>query len=311
MRVLITGGAGFIGSHLADRLLAQGSEVLVLDNFSTGRRDNLAEHPRLTVVGGNIADGTLVPKVFDDFRPEVVVHAAASYKDPAAWGEDIRTNVLGTAHVAQAAREVGVRRLIYFQTALCYGLRPREQPVTLRHPLRAEGSSYAISKTAAEQYLEISGLDYVTFRLANIYGPRNLTGPLPTFYQRLTQGQRCYVADTRRDFVYIGDLIEVVAQACAGKGGNRPYHISSGRDYAIRELFDEVAQALGLGGAEVEVRPRNEDDAATLLLDPTETNRDFHWQPRVELAAGVRNAVAYYRQFGVRETYTHLKIARA
>src|SRR5262249_38240519 len=151
------------------------------------------------------------------YRPEVVVHAAASYKDPAAWADDIRTNVLGTAHVAQAAAQVGVVRLIYFQTALCYGLRPREQPVTLRHPLRAEGSSYAVSKTAAEQYLEFSGLDYIVFRLANVYGPRNLSGPLPTFYQRLTQGKSCHVADARRDFIYVDDLIDVVAQACAGK----------------------------------------------------------------------------------------------
>src|SRR5262245_40252870 len=135
MRVLITGGAGFIGSHLAERLLASDHHLLVLDNFVTGRRDNLTAHPRLTLVEGSIADGSFVGKVFDDFRPEVVVHAAASYKDPTAWADDIRTNVLGTANVARASAQVGVGRLIYFQTALCYGLRPSEQPVTLRHPL--------------------------------------------------------------------------------------------------------------------------------------------------------------------------------
>ena len=131
MRVLITGGAGFIGSHIADRLLARDDEVLVIDNYATGRRDNLSNHDHLRVLEGTIADADLVRGAVDEFRPEVVVHAAASYKDPEAWEEDVRTNALGSAIVARAAGEAGVRRLIYFQTALCYGLNPIEQPITI------------------------------------------------------------------------------------------------------------------------------------------------------------------------------------
>ena len=107
MKVLITGGAGFIGSHLADRLLGRGDEVCVIDNYATGRRDNLTPQPGLTVVEGTIADAALVEKVFQDFRPEVVVHAAASYKDPEDWAEDARTNVVGTANVVKATKSVG------------------------------------------------------------------------------------------------------------------------------------------------------------------------------------------------------------
>ena len=99
MKVLITGGAGFIGSHLADHLLAAGEEVLVVDNYATGRRDNLAPHPRLRVVEGTIADLALVDRIFDEFRPEQVVHAAASYKDPEDWSEDARTNVVGPRQI--------------------------------------------------------------------------------------------------------------------------------------------------------------------------------------------------------------------
>jgi UDP-glucose 4-epimerase len=234
MRVLITGGAGFIGSHLTDKLVGRGDEVLVIDNYATGRRDNLAPHDKLIVVEGTIADTELVGELFDEFKPEVVVHAAAAYRDPEDWAEDARTNVLGTANVVQAAKRAALKRLIYFQTALGYGLKPVEQPITLNHPLKPEGSSYAISKTAGEEYVELGGLDFLSFRLANAYGPRNLSGPLPTFYHRLTNNKPCFVMDTRRDFVFIDDLVAVVMKAIDGQGASGYYHISSGSDFSIK-----------------------------------------------------------------------------
>ena len=309
MRVLITGGAGFIGSHLADRLIGQEHEVCVIDNYATGRRDNLTPHSRLTVVEGTIADQMLVDRAFDQFRPDTVIHAAASYKDPDNWREDTLTNCVGTAHVVQAAKRHHVQRLIYFQTALCYGLKPLEQPITLDHPIRSEGSSYAISKTSGEQYVMLSGLNWISFRLANAYGPRNLSGPLPTFYHRLTNNKPCFVMDTRRDFIYIDDLIEVVLMAVEGKGQSGPYHISSGSDFAIKDLFNATVQALEIKlEREVEVRPRNPDDAFTILLDPSRTLRDFAgWKVRTPLEKGVASALAYYKRFGITETFTHLK----
>jgi len=308
MRVLITGGAGFIGSHLAERLLSRGDDVLVIDNYATGRRDNLVPRPTLTVVEGTIADRELLDRLFEDFRPDNVVHAAAAYKDPENWAEDALTNTLGTANVAQASKRFGAKRLIYFQTALCYGIHPEEQPITLDHPLHPESSSYAISKTAAEHYIQLSGLDFISFRLANAYGPRNLSGPLPTFYHRLTNGKPCFVMDTRRDFIYVQDLVDVVVMALDGKGNTGMYHVSSGSDYSIKELFDATVKALGITlDQEVEVRPRGADDAYTILLDPSKTGRDFGWKASTPLEEGVRNAVNYYKEFGITETYTHLK----
>jgi UDP-glucose 4-epimerase len=310
VKVLITGGAGFIGSHLADRLLARGDDVLVIDNFATARHDNLGEHERLTVVEGSIVDKALVDETFSSFGPEVVAHAAASYKDPDDWPEDSATNAVGTANVVKASRAAGIGRLVYFQTALCYGLHPLEQPITLEHPLRPEESSYAISKTAGEYYVRLSGLDWVSLRLANAYGPRNVSGPLPTFFSRLTNGQSVFVMDTRRDFIYVQDLIDLVVAVVDGQGEGGAYHASSGSDFSIKELFDATVRALELDPApEVEVRERNPDDTYTILLDPSRTQADFGWSPKTPLEDGVAAAIAYYRDHGIEETYTHLKLA--
>jgi UDP-glucose 4-epimerase len=306
LRVLITGGAGFVGSNLADRLLAHGDQVTVIDNFETARRDNLSSNRNLVLIEGSIADPEVVNRAFDEHRPEVVVHAAASYKDPDNWYGDAMTNVVGTVNVVRAAERLRVGRLIYMQTALGYGLHPMEQPITLNHPLNPGGSSYAISKTAGEEYIFLSSLDYISFRLANAYGPRNLSGPLPTFYHRLTNDKPVFVMDTRRDFIYVSDLVDVISLAVQGRGTRGPYHVSSGRDFSIKELFDATIKALGID-MDVEVRPRNPDDVATILLDPSKTHEDFDWTVRTPLDVGVAATVDYYKSHGIEQTYTHLK----
>lgn len=304
-KVFITGGAGFVGSHLADHLLERGDQVLVLDNYATGRRDNLTPHSNLKIVEGNITDKALVDKLVQEFQPNVMVHAAASYKDPNNWEEDCKTNALGTAIIVQASEQVKVERFIYFQTALCYGLKPIEQPITLNHPILPRGSSYAISKTAGEDYLHLSNLNYVTFRLANAYGPRNISGPLPTFYKRLTTGQNCFVMDTRRDFMYISDMISCIEKAVDGQG-NGTYHLSSGKDFSIKELFDNTLSALNMS-MEVEVKPRHPDDVFSILLDPSRTIQDFDWTPHISLKEGIQKTIDYYKEYGIEETFTHLK----
>jgi len=304
-KIFITGGAGFIGSSLADRLLARGDQILVLDNYSTARKDNLLPHKNLQIIEGSITDQLLVNQLIQEFQPSVVVHAAASYKNPNNWEEDCKTNALGTAIVIQASEAVKVERLIYFQTALCYGLKPIEQPITLNHPILPRGSSYSISKTAGEDYLHLSNLNYVTFRLANAYGPRNISGPLPTFYKRLTTKQKCFIMDTRRDFVYVSDMIDCIEMAVDGKGDGT-YHLSSGKDFSIKELFDHTLSALDMS-IEVETKPRHPDDVFSILLDPSRTAQDFNWSPNTLLKEGIQKTVDYYKEYGVEETFTHLK----
>ncbi len=307
MKVLVSGGCGQVGSHVVELLLGRGDEVLAIDNFATGRREHLAPHAALQVVEGSIADRDLVNRLFDGFRPSVVVHTAASYKDPDDWHGDALTNVVGSVNLIRAAKNCGADRFVYFQTALCYGTKPLQQPIRLDHPKHPGNSSYAISKTAAEDYLELSGLDYVTFRLANVIGPRNVSGPLPIFFQRLSEGKKCFVTTARRDFVYVGDLARTVIAAVAGTG-HGTYHFSTGCDVAIKELYDAVVKAMALNDyPEPEIRPLGPDDAPTILLDPSRTVDDFGVIAFTPLEETVARAVAYYRDWGVHGGYTHLR----
>jgi UDP-glucose 4-epimerase len=307
MKVFVTGGSGLVGSTIIDLLLGRGDEVLAIDNFATGRRDNLTAHPRLHLVEDSIVDAHLVDGLIGELRPDVVVHTAASYKDPDDWQADALTNCVGSANIARACRAHKVGRLIYFQTALCYGTKPLQQPIALDHPLNPVNSSYAISKTAGEHYIELSGVDWLTFRLANVVGPRNVSGPLPIFFERLSQGKRCFVTEARRDFVFVHDLARIVLKAADGLGSGT-YHFSSGRDVAVKELYDAVVRAMQLNEyPEPEIRPLGADDAPTILLDPSRTFRDFGELEFTPLDDIVTQTVAYYREHGVQGGYTHLR----
>ncbi len=307
MKILVTGACGQVGSHVAELLLQRGDSVMGIDNLATGRAEHLPEQKNLELVMGSIADTALVEELIARFKPEVIVHTAASYKDPEDYVSDATTNVVGMANLVQSAKKHGTKRFIYFQTALCYGVKPLQQPITLEHPMFPANSSYAISKTAAEDYLSISGLDYVSFRLANVVGPRNTSGPLPIFFQRLSEGKKCFVTPARRDFVFVGDLAANVVKACDGTGKGA-YHFSSGGDIAIKELYDAVVSAMGLNEyPEPEIRPLTPDDAPSILLDPSRTVADFGKIEFTPLKKTVEAAVAYYRKFGVVGGYTHLK----
>lgn len=297
MRVLVTGVAGCLGSHIADSLIERGHEVSGIDNLLTGRMTNV--HPEVEFVEGSILEWDELPNA------EIVVHCAASYDDGTNWIRDAETNALGTAIICNYARYQEAR-VVYLQTALCYGHNPdmSQGPLKLGTPINPD-NSYAISKTAGESYLIHSGLDYVSLRLANIYGPRNLSGPIPTFYKRLTEGLPCKVSDSRRDFLHVEDFLRVAIPAIEGKGSG-VYHVASGTDLPIIDAYRAVENALGIE-SEPELLPRQDGDAASILLDPSRTEEEFKWFPRVDLRDGVKSAVDYYKVAGIDRTFTHLR----
>ena len=307
MKVFVTGAAGQVGSHVVDSLLARGDQVLGIDNFATGRQEHIAKSENYKFVEGSIGDEKAIDEIFSLFAPDVVVHTAAAYKDPDDWKADVETNVFGAVNLIQASKKANVKRFIYFQTALIYGVKPDVNPVPLDHPRRVDNSSYSISKGAAEDYLSLSGLDHVVFRLANVVGDRCVSGPLPLFYQRLGQGKQCFVTPARRDFVFVDDLVNAVVKAIDGQGKGA-YHFSSGTDVPIIDLYNAVVKAMGLTDApEPELRPLTEDDAPSILLDPTRTFQDFGEIKFTPLEQTVKAAIDYYNEFGAIGGYTHLK----
>lgn len=297
MRILVTGAGGFIGSHLAQALGQRGHWVIGIDNFTTGRRDNWDG-----CAYGDVAERHWRERLA---RVDVIAHCAASYKDPGNWEEDARTNVQGAIQVCRAVPD----RIVYFQTALCYGHNPYgtrlPTPLSTAHRL-APDNSYAISKTAAELYIANAGIPYVSLRLANMYGPRNLSGPIPTFYKRISEGKSCTVTRSHRDFVYIGDLLPVAVAAVEGQGEG-VYHVASGTDIDIETVFHEVAGAMGEPDAEHVVIDRPDGDSPSILLNPRLTELEFDWKVRTPLKVGVTAAVEWYQDRGVERTFTHLQ----
>jgi nucleoside-diphosphate-sugar epimerase len=305
MRVLITGGAGCLGSALAERLALSGHSVLVIDNLATGSAEHLNVVPGVEFIEATIADEEAVARAFAKLEPTHVIHCAASYKNPDDWAEDARTNVLGTIHVARAAKAVRVRRFVNFQTALCYGL-PDRVPIPVDHPLRPF-TSYGISKVAGEQIVAASGLPFVSFRTANVTGPRLFIGPIPTFYKRLKAGQKCFCSDTSRDFIDMSDFLRIVDLALADDAPTGIFNVSSGEGHTVKEVFDIVLEHVGVVPSDpVPVLPPGDDDVPSVVLDPSKTVDAFGWQAAIPFGDAVRRTLAWYDRHGVSGLYSHL-----
>ena len=310
MRLLITGGGGCLGSNLIETYLPQGHEILVIDNFATGRREVLPAIPGLTLVEGSIADRALVERVFTRFEPSHVIHSAAAYKDPQDWREDAATNIHGTINVIEAARHAGVVRFINFQTALCYG-RPEIVPIPIDHPTRPF-TSYGISKTAGEAYLSISDLPWVSLRLANISGPRLAIGPIPTFYKRLKAGQSCFCTDAVRDFLDMSDFLEIMKLVLREDAPSGLFNVSTGEGNTIKDVFDAVAAHLGIAPTEpVPIVPCGPDDVPAVVLDPKHTENVLGWRAKLGFAETIARMLRWYDAHGVSAIHSHLRGARA
>lgn len=306
MRALITGGAGFLGANIAEHLLSAGWSVTVLDNYATSQRVSLAPHPSLQEIEGSVADPECVAGVFETGPFTHVIHSAAAYKDPDDWQEDVRSNVLGTVNVVQACLRSGVERLLHFQTALAYG-RTSAVPIPSDHPLHPL-SSYSISKAAGERYIAVSGLPFVSLRLANVYGPRTATGPLAAFYERLKAGKPCQIARTRRDFVYITDFLRLLDRMLPTTAPTGFFNVSSGQDVSIAEIYAQLVACMGVTPATTPdvVEPLG-DDLGSLLLDPATVKETFGWEPEVPLAEGIAKLVAHFDAHGLARSYSHLR----
>lgn len=305
MRLLITGGAGCLGSNLIERYLPHGHDICVIDNFATGKQKAIPEQPGLEVIEGTVADAHLIEKTMERFRPSHVIHSAASYKDPDNWVEDAATNVTGAINIVRACENNNVERLINFQTALCYG-RPTTVPISIDHPT-APFTSYGISKTAGEAYILQSSVPAVSLRLANICAPRLAIGPIPTFYKRLKEGKDCFCSDSVRDFLDINDFFSLMDRILTEEFATGVYNVSSGMGHSIHEVFEAVCTYLEISTPDVPILPVGDDDVREVVLDPAKTHEAFDWQAKVSFTETIHNQLRWYDKFGVNDVYSHLQ----
>ena len=304
MRVLVTGGAGFIGSHVVDRLIADGHEVSVIDNLSTGRRAFV--RPPATLHGCDLRSPRL-DDVFAGARPQAVVHVAAqasvtrSVIDPVL---DASVNVLGTVALLAACQRHRVGRVIYTSTGgAAYG-DTDVLPTPEDHPMNAT-SPYGVTKVAAERYLDcwsgLSGVPALTLRLANIYGPRQNplgeAGVIAIFTHRLLRGEGCLVngdGTQTRDYVFVGDVAEAVARGLERTEARGAANIGTGLETSVNELHERLARAVGVDRAAAH-GPAKPGEQRRSVLDPARAKMLLGWTPTVSLDEGLQRTVAAFR----------------
>ncbi len=297
MRALVTGGAGFIGSHVVDALLARGDEVHVVDNLSTGSRDNLAAGAEFHEF--DIRDAA-IETLGADLKPDVVLHLAAqadvgtSVERPVY---DAEVNVIGTVRVLEAARAAGARVVFTSSGGAIYG--ECDEPATEEHA-RLPLSPYAISKLAGEEYIagwnRLHGTTHVVLRLANVYGPRQIPelegGVVAIFLDRLAGGETCSIfgdGEQVRDFVHVSDV--AAAFLCAAETGTGTYNVGTGVATSVLDLYRACASAAE-ADAEPNFAPARPGDLQRSVIDASRAQRDLGWRPGISLAEGLAHTWA-------------------
>jgi UDP-glucose 4-epimerase len=306
VRVLVTGAAGFIGSHLVDRLLADGHEVIAVDDLSSGggsagahQRDG-AEFHRLDVAAPALVE------LAHDRRPEVICHLAAQVSVRASVADplhDARVNVLGTVNVLEAARVSAGRKVVFTSSCAVYGV-PATLPVPPDAGLHPK-SPYAASKVCGEVYLDmyraLHGIDYTTLTLANVYGPRQRpegeAGVISIFADALLHGRPTKVfgdGKNTRDYVYVLDVVDAYARACGERGGARRFDIGTGVQTTDLDLHTLVAATAGAPD-EPEFAPARLGDLPAMAVDPAPAHEGLDWTPRTSLRDGLAATVDWAR----------------
>jgi UDP-glucose 4-epimerase len=305
MNCLVTGGAGFIGSNLVDALLSRGYAVTIVDDLSTGRRQNLdgALAAGAKLVELDIRDGAALAELAGDAAPEVVFHLAAqidvrkSVADPAF---DASINVGGTANVLEAARTAGARRVVFVSTGgAIYGEgEGQDLPLPEGSPI-APMSAYGQSKFAAEGYLglydRLYGLSGVSLRLGNVYGPRQdplgEAGVIAIFCGKLQAGERPTVygdGKQTRDYIYVGDVV-AAALAAAESEATGAINIGTGIETDVLELAVRLGELAGKqDGFEPEMAPPREGEVQAISIDPARAASELNWKAETDLAEGLR-----------------------
>jgi UDP-glucose 4-epimerase len=306
MKIIVTGGAGFIGSHVVDAYVAAGHQVLVVDNLTTGKRENVHREARLVEMDINEPE---LLDLFQDERPDAVNHHAAnpsvslSVREPAF---DAKQNVLGTINILEASRQAGVGRFVYISSGGAMYGNPEYLPMDENHPANPV-SPYALSKYTGERYVRLlceeNDLRWVSLRYANVYGPRQdpygEAGVIAIFCQNLLDGMTPEIhwdGEQSRDFVYVGDCARANLLALEG-GEGQGYNVGTGVGTSINRLFDTLMKVSGRN-LTPQRGPRRPGDVRHSYLDCGKIGRDLGWQAEVSLEAGLERTWQYFASHG-------------
>lgn len=304
MRILVTGGAGFIGSNVVDRFVAEGHEVAVFDDLSSGFREFVNPKARLFV--GDLADAAAVEAAIAEFRPEVVDHHAAqidvrkSVSDP-VW--DARVNVLGSIGLLQACVKHGVRKVVYASTGGALYGEGRQLPATEDHPVNPE-APYGASKHTVEHYLYIwkllHGLDYTVLRYPNVYGPRQNphgeAGVNAIFIGLMLERKRPRIfgdGHAVRDYLYVDDVVEANVMALA-KASGEMLNLGTGVGTSVNDIVRELARITGFTEGAIHEPPRP-GEVQRIYLDASRAKQVLGWTPKVSFAEGLQRTVEWSR----------------
>ncbi|MFC1610802.1 NAD-dependent epimerase/dehydratase family protein [Myxococcota bacterium] len=305
MRTVVTGGAGFIGSHIADALVAMGCEVLVIDDLSTGKRENVPDAASFALVSITSSE---VERIIGDFRPGAVFHLAAqmdvrrSVADPVF---DARTNIEGTVRVVSAAARSGVEKIFFASTGGAIYGEQETFPAAEDHPIRGE-SPYGVSKRCAELYLDYfsrtSRMRAVLLRFANVYGPRQdphgEAGVVAIFCEKMLANQTPTIngdGEQTRDYVYVEDVVRANLLALRHDAARGPINIGTGVETSVKELAGGLAAAAGYDG-EIQYGPAQPGEQRRSVLDIRRAAEVLHWEPQTGLTEGLQKTAAWFRE---------------
>jgi len=304
MKIVVTGGAGFIGSHVVDAYIARGHEVAVIDDFSTGSRAHL--NHRATLYALDILDPSL-PKLLSEISPDVLSHHAAqmdlrrSVADPL---HDARINILGLIHLLEGCKDLGLKKVIFASSGGAVYGEQEAFPATEDRPTRPS-SPYGVSKLTGEHYLgyyqKAFGIPYIALRYSNVYGPRQSTageaGVVAIFIHQLLQGKTPTIngdGKQTRDYIYIGDVVEANLRALE-TSYTGALNIGTGCETDVLTIFHQLRDKAGSRVKAIHGPPKMGEQRRS-CLDTSRAEEVLKWSPRTSLSAGLEETVAYYRQ---------------
>lgn len=306
MRCLVTGGAGFIGSHLVDKLIELNHEVAVVDNLRSGKKEFL--NSKASFFEEDITDKDDLEKVFSQFNPEIIFHLAAQNEVPYSMDhplEDLEINILGTFNLLEAARKIGTKQFIYSNTGgAFYGDVPEEKlPIREDELIIKPTSFYGVSKGCAESYVKLYGslfnIKWVSLRYSNVYGPRQAgnkeSGVVAIFTEKLLKGEQPTINGTgfnTRDYVYVMDVVDANIKAMEFLGSDY-FNISTGVRTSNVEVFETIGGELKTN-LKPNFGPQRPGDALHNSLSPKKAKDLLGWEPKTDFKTGVHLTVQYY-----------------